>query len=309
LDPGLPPGYEGFGSNAIDNQGACVHYGECNAQVTTDASCGPAGPNARGFRIYLEEDCWPTGENILRKDLGAGHQLLYLRWYQRESTTDFANFQKLFRLKQPSGQVLIPEWQVDGNALRMNLWDVNSGNRFFDGYDLRTDYVPGTWVSYEIKIDIVAQQAEFWVDGVSRGSFTNPAWSTSWAIRYVEVGGNQYGHSWSAPVEQYRDYDDIVVSSAPVGPGSGCSEPGDGGVPDGGITDGGDPDGGGGGSADAGGSGGGSGGNAGAAGVGGSPPGVEEGGGCGCFVRPSSDRAWLASGLVAALWLRRRRRS
>jgi hypothetical protein len=216
LNPGLPPGYVGFGSNTM-----CRNYGQNNTQITTLAErTNPGTANKRGFRIYLEEQCWPTGENILKKDLGGNRTLIYLRWYQRDSVNSFSNFQKLFRLKQTSNQILIPEFQVNGGHVQMNLWDAQTNsNHFFTGYNLDTDYTPGTWVCYEIKIDLVNKRAEFWVDGVSRGTLNATWWPSGWYIRYIELGGNQYGQSWVYPTEETRDYDDIAVADAYIGPG------------------------------------------------------------------------------------------
>lgn len=215
LTPGLPPGYVGFGSNTL-----CRNYGQKNAQITTLAERANSGTaNKRGFRIFLEEQCWPTGENILKKDLGANRTLIHLRWYQRDSVNKFSNFQKLFRLKQPSGQILIPEFQVNGGHVQMNLWDAQTNsNHFFTGYNLDTDYTPGTWVCYEIKIDLVNKRAEFWVDGVSKGTLNATWWPSGWYVRYIEVGGNQYGQSWAYPKEETRDYDDIMVADSYIGP-------------------------------------------------------------------------------------------
>ncbi len=218
----MPPGYIGFGSNT-----ECKNYGNPNAQVTTSAErSNPGTANKRGYRINLEEQCWPTGENILVKDLGKNYTLLYLRWYQRDSTTSFQHFQKLFRLKQSNGQILIPEFMLNGSSIQMNLWDAQSAsNHFFTGYTLSLHYTPGTWVCYEIKIDLVNKQAEFWVNGVSKGTLNATWWPDGWYIRYVEIGGNQYGTTWVYPKEETRDYDDIVVADSYVGPdGAPASE-------------------------------------------------------------------------------------
>jgi hypothetical protein len=210
LDPGLPPGYSGFSSNTLGG-----NYGECNCQVTTDADRAGGG---RGMRIYLEEDAWPTGENILKKDLGADHRLLHIRWYMRESTKDFSNFEKLFRIKEAVGQILIPEWKAEGSHVYMNLWDANtSNNHLFTGFDLRTDVGVDEWHCYEIRIDLDARQAAFWVDGDAKGVLEDQPWLDGWQIRNIEIGGNQYGHSWTAPTEYPRDYDDIVIATAYVG--------------------------------------------------------------------------------------------
>lgn len=224
LNPGLPPGYSAFGSNTL-----CKNYGNPNTQIVTGAErTSPGGTNKRGFRINLEEDCLPPGENILGKNLGADYGLLYIRWYQRDAVNTFSNFQKLFRLKQADGnQILIPEFQVNSGKVQMNLWDVaTADNHFFTGYNLTTDYTPGTWVCYEIKIDLINKQAQFWVNGVSKGSFNATWWSSNWKIRYIEIGGNQYGHSWVYPTEKTRDYDDIVVSTSYVGPSGTSSSSG-----------------------------------------------------------------------------------
>lgn len=212
----MPSGYSAFSSNVM-----CQNYGQPNAQIVGAAErSSPGQTNKRAFRINLEQQCWPTGENILRKNLGKDYSRIYLRWYQRDSTKSFSNFQKLFRLKKADGnQILIPEFQVNGSNIQMNLWDAQSGaNHFFTGYSLNTQYTPGRWVCYEIKIDLVNRQAQFWVDGVSAGTMNATWWPSGWTIRYIEIGGNQYGHSWTYPTEHQRDYDDIVVADSYVGP-------------------------------------------------------------------------------------------
>jgi hypothetical protein len=210
LDPGVPPGYTEFHSNVLG-----LNYGQCNCQITTEADRGSGG---RGLRINLEEDAWPTGENVLKKDLGEDYRLLFIRWYMRESTTDFTNFEKLFRIKQASGQILIPEWKAESGHVYMNLWDANtSANHLFEDFDLKTEVEVGQWTCYEIKIDLDAKNAELWVDGVSRGTLTDQPWLDGWVMRNIEIGGNQYGHTWSEPVEHPRDYDDIVIATEQVG--------------------------------------------------------------------------------------------
>jgi hypothetical protein len=215
-EPGVPPGYSEFHSNTL-----CKNYGECNSQITIKAErSNPGVENKRGFRIYLKQHCFPTGENVLKKDLGENLTAFYLRWYERDSVNRFSHFQKLFRLKQKVGQILIPEWQVNRRSIQMNLGDAASGkNHFFPDYSLDWDYKPGTWVCYELRIDLVKKEAEFWVDGKSKGKMKNLPWRDGWYLRNIEIGGNQYGHSWKEPVEEYRDYDDIVVSKSYVGPG------------------------------------------------------------------------------------------
>ncbi len=215
-EPGVPPGYSEFHSNTL-----CKNYGECNSQITTKAERNnPGVENKRGFRIYLKQHCFPTGENVLKKDLGENLTDFYLRWYERDSVNRFSHFQKLFRMKQETGQILIFEWQVNRRAVQMNLWDAASGkNHFFPDYSLDWDYKPGNWVCYEIKIDLVKKEANFWVNGRNKGKMKNLPWQDGWYVRNIEVGGNQYGHSWKAPVEEYRDYDDIVLSKSYVGPG------------------------------------------------------------------------------------------
>ncbi|MBP1748365.1 MAG: hypothetical protein H6Q52_904 [Deltaproteobacteria bacterium] len=219
LNPGLPSGYVAFGSNVRGK-----NYGRPNAQIVAGAErSNPGQTNKRAFRINLEEDSWPTGDNVLTKDLGKNYTRIYLRWYQRDSVKSFGNFQKLFRLKQSDGQILIPEFQVNGGNIQMNLWDrQTASNHFFTGYNLNTQYTANTWVCYEIKIDLVNKQAEFWVNGVSKGTLNATWWPSGWYIRYVQIGGNQYGHSWIAPTEHTRDYDDIVIADSYVGP-SGVS--------------------------------------------------------------------------------------
>jgi len=101
----------------------------------------------------------------------------------------------------------------------MDMWDANTAsNHFFTGYSLNTQYTVNTWVCYEIKIDLVNKQAQFWVDGVSKGTLNATWWPSGWTISAIIVGGNQYGHSWTYPTEQTRDYDDIVVADSYVGP-------------------------------------------------------------------------------------------
>jgi len=210
LNPGLPTGYTEFHANTM-----CGGDG-CNTAIIPAADRNGSG---RGMRVKFTSTCFPTGENVLKKNLGTNLQRFYLRWYERDTLNSFSNFHKLFRLKQGTSQILIPEWQTTGSHIQMNLWDANSNsNHFFTGYNLDTDYTPGTWVCYEIFIDIPNRQAQFWVNGVSKGTLTNQAWSTSWYVLNVEVGGNQYGGG----AGNYRDYDDIVVSTSYIGPDGGA---------------------------------------------------------------------------------------
>jgi hypothetical protein len=218
LNPGCPSGYSECHANTYGSPSYCT-------AITTDAA-RVAGTNKRGYRITLGANVFPTGENVLKKDLGSNKTLVYLRWYQRDSApSSYSSFQKLFRMKQVSGQILIPEWQTNGGNVQMNLWDAATGsNHFFTGYSVNNagDYTPGTWACYEIKMDLVNKAAEFWVNGVSKGTLNASSWwTTGWYIRNVEVGGNQYSHTVGATI----DYDDIIVSDTY----NGCGEtpPGD----------------------------------------------------------------------------------
>lgn len=213
--PSAPPGFSGFHQNNL-----CGNYGNCNTQILGSAD-RKGGSGNRGFRINLEQRCFPTGENSLTFQVNNLNRF-YIRWYQRMSLNSYDNFVKLFRMySSSSGQILIPEFHNDGRATRMNLAaSPFSSNNFNTSYSLNSEYTPGTWVCYEIFIDIPNQQWTFWVNGDNKGTVYNSSINRSWTVRTIDIGGNQYGNYQTvAPREDYIDYDDVVVSDSYIGPG------------------------------------------------------------------------------------------
>jgi len=217
-----PPGFTGFHQNTM-----CGNYGQYNSEVIREA--GRSGKTTdRGFRINLEQRCFPTGENSLTVRLGADYKKFYLRWYQKMSLNKFDNFVKIFRMYNSAGsQILIPEFHNDNGATRfiLGVSPFSGAAPFNKNYRLDTDYTPDTWVSYEILIDIPNQQWTFWVNGVNKGTLKCSEIDKSWSVRTIDVGGNQYGNYQTvAPHEDYIDYDDIIISDTYIGPDNAASQ-------------------------------------------------------------------------------------
>jgi hypothetical protein len=198
-----------------------------------------AGREGRGWRINLRIVCATNYENILdAKNIGVDANPLYLRWYGRESWKDFkySSYEKLFRIKDQNGsQIIIPEWMGNGYSQGFfRVW-LNTGavmdwtnfnlNTFTDS--VATPDLRNKWMCYELKMDIVNNKYEFFVNGVSMGEKSaSRALSTSKRIRYVTIGGNQNNvyciggtyPCWTPTnTFQTRDYDDIVLSTERVG--------------------------------------------------------------------------------------------
>jgi hypothetical protein len=198
-----------------------------------------AGREGRGWRINLRIVCATNYENVLNANkINVDANPVYLRWYGRENHTDFkySSYQKLFRLKNNSGsQIIIPEWMGDGyrgsffrvwlnNGSVMDWTNVNP-NTFKDA--TAPNGIKDTWMCYELKMDIVNNKYEFFVNGNSMGEKSaKKALSTSNRVRSVSVGGNQnnvYCASGTYPCWtptsdfKTRDYDDIIFSTERVG--------------------------------------------------------------------------------------------
>jgi hypothetical protein len=186
VNPGLPSGYGGWGA---------------------DGGCGGTTTLGNGvFRIDMPRSCWPAGENYLSKSIPATNKF-WLTWNGRDSHNSYGHFQKLFRFKQSSGQVLIPEYYQG----QMNLWSTTGSNSFFPGWKV-SEIVPGKWHKYEIYVDIPGKKADFYFDGMLRGSLANQNWG-AWNITRVEIGGNQY----QQPPNAWREYDNVSVSLTRMG--------------------------------------------------------------------------------------------
>lgn len=186
-----------------------------------------AGRTGKGWRLHLRGYTNPTNfENILDgRDIGVDANPVYLRWYARESHLDFRNssYQKLFRLKPASGsQIMIPQWigSQDGLHTQFRLWFSNGSTIYWTNYDLATSGTKDIWVCYELKMDIVNNKYQFWINDVNMGeksASTNIA--TSNRVRRVTVGGNQHSVNCWTPATDYktRDYDDIVLADSKIG--------------------------------------------------------------------------------------------
>ncbi|MFH1587565.1 MAG: hypothetical protein ABID38_06945, partial [Candidatus Diapherotrites archaeon] len=224
----LPPGYTYFKSNGHD-------YGECNGLIIPEADrFGGRGEN-RGFRIHIEERTIPERDTQLTVELAEPQKTVYFRWYERNSANDLmaGPGDKLFRISNSNEEQIafilwdpenslpgIPVYAATASYIPAeNIYDVQHFEK--DGevdFDLKTDVLPDTWHSYEIKIDIDGGSGELWVDGVSRGTIENQIWGGDWGIQYIYVGGNQQGQSWFEPQEEHRDYDDVTFSTEYIGP-------------------------------------------------------------------------------------------
>ena len=198
-----------------------------------------AGREGRGWRINLRIVCATNYENTLNANkISVDANPVYLRWYGRESHVDFSrsSYEKLFRLKNNSGsQIIIPEWMGDGvGKTFFRVWLNNSSVMDWTNFDLKTftdsvapNGAKDVWMCYELKIDIVNNKYEFFVNGNSMGEKSaKRALSSSYRVKAVTVGGNQnnvYCGSTNKPCWtptsdfKTRDYDDIVLSTERVG--------------------------------------------------------------------------------------------
>jgi len=197
-----------------------------------------AGREGMGWRINLRTVCATNYENVLNANkFSADANPVYLRWYGRESWNDFrySSYEKLFRLKNNSGsQIIIPEWMGDGTKTFFRVWLNNSSVMDWTNFDLKTftdlvapNGVKDVWMCYELKIDLVNNKYEFFVNDVSMGEKSaKRALSTSYRIKGVSIGGNQNNVYCSSstkpcwtPASDFktRDYDDIVLSTERVG--------------------------------------------------------------------------------------------
>ncbi|MFH1587496.1 MAG: LamG domain-containing protein, partial [Candidatus Diapherotrites archaeon] len=211
-----PDSYDLFKSHGGD-------YGKPNGQIINEADrFGGQGEN-RGYRICLEEDVFPARDTQLEVTLTHPQEVMYFRWYGRESTLQFTNYQKLFRIFTASyNNILTIGWKhktLPGEPIWLYLFNTNTAdNILFTDFDLGTDIIPGDWHCYELLVDLNSKTTEFWVNGITRGRITERSFPDDWSIGIVAIGGNQYGHDWVEPVEYTRDYDDVVFSTEYIGP-------------------------------------------------------------------------------------------
>lgn len=217
-----PPGFTAILQNAY-----CGNYGKPNAEVVKEASRSGKTTD-RGFRINLEQRCFPTGENALIARLPTEYNRFYLRWFQRMSLNKYDNFVKLFRMYDASDkQLYIPGFSNYNGATRfiVGVAPFSGAAPYNTKYRLDTEYTPDTWVCYEIFIDIPNQRWTLWVNGVNKGTSTYAGIDKTWKIKRIDVGGNQYGNYQTiAPHEDYIDYDDIIISTTYVGPDNAESQ-------------------------------------------------------------------------------------
>jgi len=200
-----------------------------------------AGRTGKGYRINLRKVCFVNGENILNgKKIANSANPVYLRWYQRDSWTDFrwSSYEKLFRLKGSDGnQFAIPEWKGDSRSKTyFRLW-LSTGallnwknfnlNSYIDA--VATDGIKDKWMCYELKMDMVNNTYEFFVNGTSMGekSAGRPL-ATTKRLTYITIGGNQNNAycsqgkmirpCWNdGDIFKTRDYDDIAASTERIG--------------------------------------------------------------------------------------------
>jgi hypothetical protein len=205
----FPTGYAAFGSS--ENQ-----YGYCNAQINADAERSTLLlTDRRGFRIYLESSGSSQTENYLLRDLGNELPTVYIKWWERDSTTSFTGSQELFSLlDQAQSKIISASWLPTGSATVLSLGGISSppdsSPYYFSSYDLATRYSLNSWACYEFRLDSVNREAEFFVNDQSMGIMSLPGVGTT---RYLKIGGAQSGNWWFSPIEHTRDYDDIVVST------------------------------------------------------------------------------------------------
>ena len=226
--------------NYLSNSKGC--YGNAvKPAVIGTAHARIKGTNKRGFFQPIFDSWAAAGSNPndpIGNEIGLGVifpktiDVMYIRWYQKDTYVQYVNFQKLFRISNGTlgsvgNQRFIPGWNVNGSHVQMSL-GVGTGTgaagswigHFFTGYNLDTNYTPGTWKCYEIKIDTVNKVGELWVDGSSKGKVSlSDALASGVRISAMQVGGNhsykvgQSGHSIT--------YDDVVVADSYIG----CAEP------------------------------------------------------------------------------------
>ncbi|MFH1587510.1 MAG: right-handed parallel beta-helix repeat-containing protein [Candidatus Diapherotrites archaeon] len=217
-----PPGYEVLKGSLND-----ASYGEPNAQIVAAGDRFGGVGNHRGLRFYLEArppEPLIANDSLLKKILSEPEKAIYVRWYMRESFVDFtSSFQKLFRFGNSEGeQTFVPEWKYwrysDPPEVQFNFWDSQNGNLMYTTFDLKTDVLPDSWHSYEIKIDLNNDEIEFWFDGESKGAFSDRDYSDYGNTQGINIGGNTYNIDWLEPVEETRDYDDVVVATEYIGP-------------------------------------------------------------------------------------------
>ena len=225
INPGLPvkagqskSDYLVFNSNVSDWNGTTPSY---NSGITSDA-----GMTGRGFRYYLRQEPFPNGENLLVSNSIGSYNPIYLRWYEKDSHLDFSksSYQKLFRLyHNGSTQTAIPEWigGYGSGKTYMRLWLGNGATMVWTNYNLATSGNMDKWVCYEMKLDIVNNKYEFFVNGVSMGEKSaSSKLNTSYRVKYIGIGGNQHNTDCWTPKTalKTRDMDNVVVSTTYIGP-------------------------------------------------------------------------------------------
>jgi chitodextrinase len=236
------------------NNHACPANGKysntkgCYGNAVTPAIISPnyarvSTSNNRGFFQPIF-DSWAAagsnGNDSVGNEIGLGvifpqtTKVLHIRWYQKDTYVNYGNFQKLFRISTGNqgsigSQIVVPEWQRDatGNNVQMDLAIIGGNATFFPNYNLNsaTNYTPGTWRCYEIKIDAVNKAGEFWVDGVSKGSASMSTLADNVNFNSMQIGGN---HSYKTGQNgNYISYDDVVVANSYIGCSGTTTPPAD----------------------------------------------------------------------------------
>jgi len=200
-----------------------TNWGECNTIIGGAAErSDPGGSNKRGFRIYLDSQDFPNGENKLEFQVDPV-DTFYFRWYSRFSFTPNGTYIKTHRLSCSGvGQCLIVDWlnHNGGSGTKCQLTlSVNPYDNRFSWDHTCAEMPVDTWVCYEMFIDIPNEQATLWVDGVSQGTDTETDVNVDWNVYQIAIGGNQGGFTEPTPPdEETMDYDDVVVSDEYIGP-------------------------------------------------------------------------------------------
>ena len=190
-------------------------------QITTSANNNrkTRGATKRGFRINLPDKTFPDAENKLSVLWGASYGKVYIQWDMRESRAwPKTSYQKLFRLPA-SAQTTIPEWKNRNFAISFSPFSGTEGVDHMTWFKCRLgiEISTGAWHTYEIMLDLPNQKAQLWVDGVSYGVKTATGINKAWSYASFEIGGNQHTDPDKPDAGEYRDYDNVKVSTTYIG--------------------------------------------------------------------------------------------
>ncbi len=198
-------------------------------QITTAANNNNkvTGKNKRGFRINLPDKTFPDQENKLSVTWGSSHGKVYIQWDERDSRDwPDSSYQKLFRLPA-SNQTTIPEWKGRNFAIGFSPFNGKEGidHLTWSNCRLGIEVSIGDWHTYEIMLDMPNQKAQLWVDGVPYGEKKASGINTSWTFSSFEIGGNQHTYPDNPDPGEYRDYDNVKVSTTYIGVNTDSTAP------------------------------------------------------------------------------------